>query len=151
MQLTLSTDYALRTLIYLGARGDQLSTITEIAQAFDISTAHLMKVVNRLARQGYVMAIRGKGGGIRLARAPDGISVGEVVRDSEENLAVIGCLEHAGFCRIERCCILMGALSEATSAFLRVLVGHTLADLLEPRAKLVRDLNIHSEESRSPP
>ena len=119
MRLTLWTDYALRTLIYLGAKGGRLSTIAEIAESFDISKAHLMKVVNRLGQQGYIDAIRGKGGGIRLARPPAQIGVGAVVRDTEEDLAVMGCLGEAGFCRIEGCCVLRHALREATLAFLR--------------------------------
>jgi Rrf2 family transcriptional regulator, nitric oxide-sensitive transcriptional repressor len=142
MRLTLWTDYALRTLIYVGANGDRLSTIAEIAAGFDISKAHLMKVVNKLGQQGYLATIRGKGGGIKLARPPAEIGVGAVVRDTEEDLAVIGCLAETGFCRIEGCCVLRQALREATLAFLHTLDGYTLADLLAPRARLARSLGL---------
>ena len=96
MRLTLWTDYALRTLIYVGAKGGRLSTIAEIAESFDISKTHLMKVVNRLGQQGYIETVRGKGGGIRLARSPAEIRVGAVVRETEEDLAVMGCLAETG-------------------------------------------------------
>src|SRR6478609_688381 len=127
MRLTLWPDYALRTLIYIGATGGGLSTIAEIAESFDISRPHLMKVVNRLSVQGYVDAIRGRNGGIRLARPPAQICVGPVVRDTEENLSVMGCLSEPGFCRIEGCCVLRRAFREATLAFLGVLDRYTLA------------------------
>jgi Rrf2 family transcriptional regulator, nitric oxide-sensitive transcriptional repressor len=130
MRLTLWTDYALRTLIYVGAKGGRLATIAEIAESFDISKTHLMKVVNRLGRQGYIDTIRGKRGGIRLARPPAEIGVGAVVRETEEDLAVMGCLAETGFCRIEGCCVLRHALREATLAFLHTLDDYTLADLL---------------------
>jgi Rrf2 family transcriptional regulator, nitric oxide-sensitive transcriptional repressor len=142
MRLTLSTDYALRTLIYLGAARDRLATIAEIADAFDISKAHLMKVVNRLGQQGYIETVRGRGGGIRLARRPDAIGVGNVVRDAGEELAVMSCLAKSGVCRIERCCILRSALRGATEAFLAVLDDYTLADLLAPGARLWRSLGL---------
>jgi Rrf2 family nitric oxide-sensitive transcriptional repressor len=145
MRLTLWTDYALRTLIYVGARGGRLSTIAEIAESFDISKTHLMKVVNRLGRQGYIDTIRGKGGGIRLARPPEEIRVGAVVRQTEEDLAVMGCLAEAGFCRIEGCCVLRRALHEATLAFLDVLDGYTLVDLLVPGTRLAHSLGLASE------
>ena len=89
MRLTLWTDYALRTLIYLGVKGDSLATIAEIAEGFDISRPHLMKIVNRLGVQGYVETVRGRKGGIKLARPPAQIRVGAVVRDTEEDLAVM--------------------------------------------------------------
>jgi len=142
MRLTLWTDYALRTLIYVGANTGRLSTIAEIAERFDISNAHLMKIVNRLAQQGYLQSVRGKGGGIRLGRAAERIGVGAVVRDTEEELDVMGCLSGAGFCRIEGCCVLRGALRKATLAFLESLDDYTLADLLAPRGQLVRSLGI---------
>ena len=89
---TLWTDYALRTLIYLGVKGGGPATIAEIAESFDISRPHLMKVVNRLSVQGYIDTVRGRKGGIRLARPPARSVVGAVVRDTEEDLSVMGCL-----------------------------------------------------------
>jgi Rrf2 family nitric oxide-sensitive transcriptional repressor len=145
MRLTLWTDYALRTLIYVGIKGGRLSTIAEIAESFDISQNHLMKVVNKLGQQGYIETVRGKGGGIRLGRLPAQIRVGTVVRETEEDLAVMGCLAETGFCRIEGCCVLRRALREATLAFLQTLDGYTLADLLTPRARLVRSLGLVPE------
>ena len=142
MRLNLRTDYALRTLIYLGAKGQALSTIAEIAGCFGGSKAHLMKVVNRLVQQGHVEALRGKGGGIRLARPAARIRVGTVVRETEEDLAVMGCLAAAGFCRIEGCCVLRRALSEATQAFLETLDNYSLADLLTPGTRLARNLKL---------
>jgi Rrf2 family nitric oxide-sensitive transcriptional repressor len=146
MHLTLWTDYALRTLIYVGAKDGRLSTIAEIAESFGVSRTHLMKVVNQLARQGYIETVRGKGGGIRLGRPPGEIGVGALVRDTEEELAVMGCLAdsrtEAGFCRIEGCCVLRRALGEATRAFLGTLDGYTLADLLAPGARLKRSLGL---------
>jgi Rrf2 family transcriptional regulator, nitric oxide-sensitive transcriptional repressor len=142
MRLTLWTDYALRTLIYVGAKGGRLSTIAEIAESFGISKTHLMKVVNKLGQQGYLDTVRGKGGGIRLARAPAQICVGAVVRDTEEDLAVMGCLAETGFCRIEGCCVLRRALRQATRAFLQTLDDFTLADLLTPDTRLIDSLGI---------
>ena len=145
MRLTLWTDYALRTLIYVGAKGGRLSTIAEVAESFDISKTHLMKVVNRLRRQGYIETIRGRGGGMRLARSPAEIRVGAVVRETEDDLAVMGCLAEAGFCPIEGCCVLRRALHEATLAFLHVLDGYTLVDLLVPGTRLAHSLGLASE------
>jgi Rrf2 family nitric oxide-sensitive transcriptional repressor len=145
MRLTLWTDYALRTLIFVGATPGRLVTIAEIAASFDISRAHLMKVVNRLAQQGYLDTVRGKGGGIRLARPPGDIGVGAIVRETEEDLAVMGCLAATGFCRIEGCCVLRQALRAATLAFLRTLDGYTLADLLAPGVRLAASLAVAPE------
>ncbi len=145
MRLTLGTDFALRTLIYVGTQGERLATIAEIAQTFGISKTHLMKVVNRLGQQGYLEPVRGKGGGLRLGRSPDRINLGAIVRETEEDLAVMGCLAEKDFCRIEGCCVLRRALREATDAFLRTLDRYTLADLLLPRAKLARSLGLVPE------
>ncbi len=136
MQLTLNTDYSLRVLIHVGLCGNKLTTIDEIAQAFGISKAHLMKVVNDLGQNGYLETVRGRGGGIRLLREPRHINIGQVVRDTENQLAVIDCLERRGYCQIERVCVLRSALRDATQAFLAVLDTYTLADLIKPQRAL---------------
>ncbi|MGH7088946.1 MAG: Rrf2 family transcriptional regulator [Stellaceae bacterium] len=143
MRLTLHTDYALRVLMYVGVRGEALSTISEVVEHFHISRGHVMKVVHRLGQRGYLETIRGNRGGIRLARTPAQIRVGAVVRDMEETLDVVGCLKGGEtFCRIERCCILKRALRDATNAFLATLDGYTLEDLVKPRRTLTRLLHL---------
>ena len=136
MRLTLHTDFALRALIHVGLNNGTLTTINEIAQSFGISKAHLMKVVNDLSQRGYLDTVRGRNGGIRLMREPRHINIGQVVRDTEEQLAVIGCLERRGYCCIERVCVLRGALRDASNAFLTVLDTYTLADLIKPQRAL---------------
>lgn len=147
MRLTLHTDYALRVLMYVGVKGDTLSTIPEIVKHFDISRGHVMKVVHHLGRLGYLETSRGKGGGIRLARKPSQINVGAVVRDMEEELAVLGCLQvNKGYCCIEQCCVLRSALRDATNAFLAALDRYTLADLIKPRRSLIQSLALDDRE-----
>ena len=136
MRLTLHTDFALRVLIQVGLNDGKLTTINGIAQSFGISKAHLMKVVNDLSQMGYLDTVRGRNGGIRLMHEPRDINIGQVVRDTEDQLDVIGCLEHQGYCPIERVCVLRGALRNATEAFLAVLDALTLADLIKPRRAL---------------
>jgi Rrf2 family transcriptional regulator, nitric oxide-sensitive transcriptional repressor len=134
MRLTLHTDYALRVLMYVGVKRDGVSTIPEIVERFDISKGHVMKVVHHLAQKGYLETTRGKRGGMRLARKPQQINVGAVVRDMEEELGVLGCLQGSkGYCRIEECCLLRSALRDATNAFLATLDRYTLQDLIKPR------------------
>jgi Rrf2 family nitric oxide-sensitive transcriptional repressor len=136
MRLTLNTDFSLRVLIHVGLCGDKLTRIDDIAQSFGISKAHLMKVVSDLSRNGYLQTVRGRNGGIRLMREPRHINIGQVVRDTENQLGVIGCLERRGFCPIERACVLRSALQDATQAFLAVLDAYTLADLIKPQRAL---------------
>jgi len=134
--------------MYVGIKGDRLSTIPEIVEHFDISRGHIMKVVHHLGQLGYLETIRGKGGGLRLARKPSQINVGAVVRDMEEELAVLGCLQGGeGDCRIEQCCVLRGALRDATNAFLATLDRYTLADLIKPRRSLARSLALEGREA----
>ena len=136
MRLTLHTDYALRVLIQVGLNSGRLTTIDDIAGSFGISRHHLTKVVHDLGQIGYLDTVRGRRGGLRLKREPREINLGQVVRDTEENLNVVGCLEQRGYCRIERACVLRGALHEATEAFLAVLDTYTLADLIRPHKPL---------------
>jgi Rrf2 family nitric oxide-sensitive transcriptional repressor len=136
MRLTRYTDYAMRTLLHLGARPDAVCSIAEIARAYGISQNHLMKVVNELGRAGFVTSLRGRSGGIRLARPPAGISVGAVVRHMEEDFALADCAN----CIIAPACRLSSVLDEALAAFLAVLDRTTLADLLGRRAAALRAL-----------
>jgi len=142
MRLTLHADYSLRVLMYAGMKNGKLSTINEIAERFDISKSHLMKVVHDLGRHGYIETIQGKNGGFRLMLKPSQINVGAVVRDMEEELAVVGCLQQTNYCRIQEACILRRALQEATKAFLAVLDKYSLDDLLRPGRSLAKLLAI---------
>ena len=132
MRLTRYTDYALRVLLYLGARPDGLASIGEVARAYGVSQNHLMKVVNDLAHAGYVTSVRGRSGGIRLGRPPEEINVGAVVRHTEDGFEVVDC----GSCIIFPACSLTHVLDDAVRAFLAVLDGYTLADLLVKRDAL---------------
>ncbi|WP_430911190.1 Rrf2 family transcriptional regulator [Methylobacterium sp. sgz302541] len=129
MRLTRYTDYALRTLIYVGLREPRQSSIAEIARAYGISENHLTKVVHQLGRLGLIQTIRGRGGGLRLAKAPAEIVIGAVVRHTEDDLALVECFSGGG-CAITAPCRLRRALGEALAAFLAVLDGVTLADLI---------------------
>ena len=134
MHLTRYTDDSMRMLLYLGAQPDRVSSIAEIARAYSISQNHLMKVAHDLGKAGYVEALRGRSGGLRLARPADKINVGEVVRQTEQGFELADC----GSCVIAPACGLSGVLDEALAAFMAVLDRHTLADLLRKRSKLVR-------------
>ena len=148
MRLTTFTDYSLRVLIYLGLKGESLSTIGEIAGAYSVSQNHLMKIVQNLAAMGYVETIRGKGGGLRLASTPEEINVGEVVRACERSMALVECFEPGHSCCIEKACMLKGLFHEAGEAFLAVLEKYTLADLLRSRDRLAVSLGISTGDGR---
>jgi Rrf2 family transcriptional regulator, nitric oxide-sensitive transcriptional repressor len=137
MRLTTFSDYSLRVLMYLGVHGERLATIGEIAEAYGVSENHLVKVAHHLAQHGYIETTRGKGGGLRLARPPEEINVGEVVRGTEENLRLVECFDRAtSDCRIEPACVLKGVLGRAVAAFFATLERYTLADLLVTKPKL---------------
>lgn len=143
MQLTLYSDYSLRVLIHLAVSPRPLVTIDEIASAFDISRAHLTKVVSNLTALGLVEPVRGRGGGLRLARPAAEVGIGEVVRETE-NLALVECERDDGACVLAPACVLRRALREALDAFLAVLDRYTLADLTRRRSPLQRLLAIES-------
>src|SRR5262249_41740322 len=136
-------------LIQVGLNDGKLTRIKQIAQTFDISKAHLMKVVNDLSQKGYLDTIRGRNGGIRLMREPRDINIGQVVRDTENQLDVIGCLGRRGYCPIQRICVLRSVLRDATEAFLAVLDTYTLADLIKPQ-KAMLSLLIGQQQQGSP-
>jgi Rrf2 family nitric oxide-sensitive transcriptional repressor len=140
VQLTRHSDYSLRVLIYLALDPERLVTIEEVARSYEISKAHLMKVVHRLGLAGYVETVRGRKGGLRLAQPAGQIRVGDVVRSAEENLALVECFEPAtSRCAIDPACGLRPVLHEALESFLATLDRYTLADLVaRRRAPLVR-------------
>jgi len=132
------TDFSLRVLIYLGAKGKkELSTIQAISDAYGISKNHLMKVTHELGKLGYIETIRGRGGGIRLAMEPEAINIGQVVRHTEDDFHLVECFD----CKTNRCvitpvCGLKGALNRALIAYLKVLDAYTLADFLQQKHQL---------------
>jgi Rrf2 family transcriptional regulator, nitric oxide-sensitive transcriptional repressor len=142
MRLTTFTDYTLRTLIYLAVRPGMTVTIADIANAYGISANHLMKVVHQLALTGDIATTRGQRGGVRLARNPDAINIGDVVRRTEPDMALVACFGETEHCIIEEDCVLRHALGAALQAFLAVLDRYTLADLVEPRQKLAALLGV---------
>ena len=136
MKLTRYSDYALRVLMHLAAKPDRLASIGEIARTYRISHNHLMKVVHDLRKAGYVAATRGRTGGIRLARPADEITVGQVIRHTEGGFDLVDC----GSCVIAPACALTAALHQALAAFMAVLDGYTLADLVAERQSGLREL-----------
>lgn len=150
MRLTLYTDYSLRVLMYLGLNRDGLATITEVAERYGISRNHLMKIVHQLGLLGYIETVRGKGGGIRLARSPGEINLGDVIRRTEEDMALVQCFDSgAPQCPIANACVLRSVLGEALDAFLSVLEGYTLEDLIAPRRRLARLLDLNRGRATS--
>lgn len=137
MRLTTYTDYALRLLMYVAVKDDGLATIGEVAAGYGISRNHLMKVAHQLGVAGYVATVRGRSGGLRLAKPAKAIGLGDVVRDTEQDMALVPCFDPADkSCTIRSCCVLRRALQKASAAFLAELDGYTLADLVKPRAPL---------------
>lgn len=134
MRLTRYTDYSLRVLIHLALHDEQLCSIGEIARTYELSHNHLMKVVNALARVGFVETVRGRAGGMRLARPASGISVGEVVRHTEEGFQLADC----SGCALSPACGLTGVLAQGMQAMLAVFDSYTIADLLTDKATMRR-------------
>lgn len=135
MRLTQWTDYTLRVLMYCAATEgrEQPVTITEVAEGYGISRSHLMKIVQELAAQGLLETTRGRGGGMRLMRPASEINVGAVVRATETDFYLVECFDPAtDQCRLSDHCHLKGVLGRAMQAYLEVLDGVTLADLVPP-------------------
>ncbi|MCC9642834.1 Rrf2 family transcriptional regulator [Rhodopirellula sp. JC740] len=135
MKLTTQTDYALRTLMYLATR-DTRANVASVASLFNISVNHVAKVVNLLAREGYVRSIRGVGGGIELAIPPEEISVGQVVATVEQDTNLLSCVGTDDSCAIHSFCKLKGVLAEAERVQMEYLKSVTLADVTPSRPQL---------------
>jgi Rrf2 family transcriptional regulator, nitric oxide-sensitive transcriptional repressor len=132
MRLTKFSDYALRVLLYAAANTDRLVTIEETAAVFSVSRAHLKKVVMTLVREGLLNGARGRSGGFALARQPEQINLGAVLRLTETDFAPFECLSAEHQCPIATDCRLSGLGDEAMAAFLAVFDNRTLADILVP-------------------
>jgi Rrf2 family nitric oxide-sensitive transcriptional repressor len=130
MRLSLFSDYSLRVLMFAALKGETFS-LSEVAEAYDISRHHLVKVVNFLAKVGYLETRRGRGGGIALGMPPEDIHIGMVVRRTEDTPFIVECFDKQhNTCSINGCCRLKGALSQAVNAFYETLDRHTLRDLV---------------------
>jgi Rrf2 family transcriptional regulator, nitric oxide-sensitive transcriptional repressor len=134
MQLTQFSDYSLRVLLYLTARPERWVPLPEISRAYGVSHNHMAKVAQLLLERGYVESLRGRTGGLRLAKPPSQINVGSVVRATEPHFDLVECFDaKTNTCPIDPVCGLKGALVSAQKAFLQELDRFTLADFL-PRA-----------------
>ena len=134
MRLSLFSDYSLRVLMFAALKGKTFS-LSEVAEAYDISRHHLVKVVNNLARLGYLETRRGRGGGIVLGMAPEDIRVGMVVRRTEDTPYIVECFDKQNnTCAIDGSCRLKGALAQAVNAFYETLERYTLRDLVSGSA-----------------
>ncbi|WP_406857069.1 Rrf2 family transcriptional regulator [Alsobacter sp. KACC 23698] len=146
MKLSSHTDFGLRMLMALAATPERLMTIEELARRYRLSQNHLMKVAQSLVRAGFVAGVRGRGGGLRLARDAREIGVGDVVRALEEDLALVACLgDTPTSCVLSGACRLTGALGRALAAFLAELDRISLADLAAPRAAIRDRLELPAE------
>ncbi|WIO73891.1 Rrf2 family transcriptional regulator [Porticoccaceae bacterium LTM1] len=135
MNITRFTDYSLRVLIYLALQDDELVTIKEVAERYGISKNHLMKVVQELNIKGYLTAIRGKNGGMRLSRPASEINVGELVRMVEQSSTLVECFGDNNQCVITSACRLKLIFAEAMESFFATLDQYTLADLVAENDK----------------
>lgn len=145
MHFTRFTDYGLRTLIFLAARPERLASIGEIAGAYRISENHMMKVIQRLGQAGLIETIRGRHGGIRLARPAEKIGLGDVIRATEADLAPVDCGAGGG-CAILEACRLRWVMNEAVATMLGVFDRYTIADIVTPaQAALRRSLGLEAE------
>jgi Rrf2 family nitric oxide-sensitive transcriptional repressor len=136
MRLGLHTDYALRTLMYLAGR-KQRASVAEVAAFYAISKDHMAKVVQSLARHGYVRSIRGAGGGIEIARRPEEIRIGDVIREFEGNLHLLECVGVENVCVIQPGCKLRKVLAEAERLQVEYLNGVRLSDVVRPGGNLL--------------
>ncbi len=133
MQLTLFTDYGLRSLMYMTAHQDRLSSVREIAEHYDISRNHLVKVVHKLAQLGYVESSKGKGGGIRLAQDPETLKLGDLIKQLEP-MNMVECFDSkTNTCRMISSCELKHYLAEASQSFITTMNKYTLADTVKDR------------------
>lgn len=138
IRLNLATDYALRLLLFLALRPEQVVATAEVAEFYRISTDHVAKVAAQLSHAGIVRADRGRKGGLRLARAPERISVGEIVELFEGPVALLECVSTDDVCVIQPGCRLRRVLTDAGRRLVAELRAVSLAELIESPEPLVQ-------------
>ncbi len=132
MQLTIFTDYGLRTLMFLAAHRDRLCNVREVADHYGVSYHHLVKVVHKLSQLGYIETLKGKGGGIRLATGAEIHRLGDLVRALEPNMDIVECFNRdTNTCRVISSCQLKHILFDAKQAFVESLNRYTLQDTVK--------------------
>jgi Rrf2 family nitric oxide-sensitive transcriptional repressor len=135
MQLTIFTDYGLRSLMYIAAHPTRLCSVKEIAEHYGISRNHLVKVVHRLSQLGYIASSKGKGGGIKLAKSPEKLKIGDLIRELEPHMQLVECFnKDTNTCRITSSCKLKHYLADADKAFTASLNRYTLADAVQNKS-----------------
>lgn len=145
MQLTVFTDFGLRGLMFLAAQPDQRSSVKEIADHYNISYNHLVKVAHKLSQLGYVYGTKGKGGGMQLAKSADKLKLGDLVRALEPNMDIVECFNRdKNTCRITKGCQLKHYLMEANNAFIATLNKHSLADISRDKSLFSKVLARHA-------
>jgi Rrf2 family transcriptional regulator, nitric oxide-sensitive transcriptional repressor len=140
MRLTSFTDYSLRVLIFVAAQHEARTTIAEVARAFDISENHLTKVVHFLGKRGFLANVRGRGGGLALAKPASQIGIADVVREAEGTMVPAECFDAEDSCAIAPVCRLRHVLADAMKAFYAVLAQYTLEDVAGNRGELAKIL-----------
>ncbi|MBT1155968.1 iron-responsive transcriptional regulator RirA [Aminobacter anthyllidis] len=150
MRLTRQTNYAMRILMYCAANDGRLSRVPEIAAAYTVSELFLFKILQPLVEAKLVETVRGRNGGVRLAKPADQISLFDVVRVTEESFAMAECFENdAAECPLVDSCGLNSALREALNAFFEVLGRYSIADLVAARPNMRDLLGIHFPEQHA--
>jgi Rrf2 family nitric oxide-sensitive transcriptional repressor len=135
MKLTNFTDYGLRSLMYLAAHQDKLSTVKEISEYYGLSRNHLVKVIYRLSQLGWIESKKGKGGGIRLTNNAQELRLGDIVKRLESNIHLVECFNHdKNKCKITSTCQLRHYLYEAYHSFISILNKYTLADTVKDKS-----------------
>jgi Rrf2 family nitric oxide-sensitive transcriptional repressor len=143
MNLTLFSDYSLRILMYAALSGENQFSVDAVANAYKLSRHHVAKAVNFLAQEGYLIAKRGRGGGICLGKAAADIRIGQLLRRTEAGTPFIECFDgEKNTCPLIKSCTLKGALLEAWNAFFDTLDRYTLADLVKRPERLQQILAI---------
>jgi len=148
MRITAYSNYALRTLMYSALKGDELSRVKDIAAAYNISKAHLVKCVHQLGQWGYLDNYRGRNGGFKLAKAPADITVGEILRKTEDGFDLVECFVPAtSTCPLTGLCELSLTFQKALAAFLEVVDDVTVEDLIVGRKDLMQALDLMKQEA----